>query len=124
MAEQPTLPSFEDLKVNGSRVRITKAGDGLSDALDVRPVAMHIGEVTHYVVRTVVRQVNHREDPRTNAILRIHTVEVLAISEIDSDIADKAIKLNAEQVERLRAEQAGQQMMEIEAAAEAKEADD
>jgi len=34
VADADQLPLFEDQKVQGSQVRIIKAGDGLSDALD------------------------------------------------------------------------------------------
>jgi len=125
VADADQLPLFEDQKVQGSQVRIIKAGDGLSDALDVKPVAMHIGEVTDYVIRTICRQVNHRERSKNDRSLRrVHTVEVVAITEVDSAVADEIIKESAEALEKAKAERDGQLMLEQEQAAEAKEAGD
>jgi hypothetical protein len=117
------LPLFEKMPVHGSTVKITKAGDGLSAALDVQPVAMHIGDTAYYVLRTVVRQVTHKETNDAR-ILRQHTVEVVAISEIDAELADKTLRIAAEELQRARAEKDGQLMMEAEDEAKAKEATD
>jgi hypothetical protein len=123
VADADQLPLFEDQKVHGSQVRIIKAGDGLSEALDIKPAAMHIGQVTDYVIRTVVRQVNHKEN-KSGALHRVHTVEVVAITEVDHTVADEIIRESAEALEKARAERAGQQSMLDEQAAEAKEAGD
>jgi len=107
---QPTLPSFEGMQVAVSLVRLTKAGDGLSEALKVEPVALEIGDEVHYVVRAVCTGVNHKQDLKTGTLARIHTVEVQlgGIAGIDADIADKALAAAADRIEAAKASMAGQ----------------
>ncbi|MDQ1429196.1 MAG: hypothetical protein QOK39_2672 [Acidimicrobiaceae bacterium] len=57
------LPDFDGFEVRRSAVRITKAGDGLSEALKVQPRALHYGDEVFYILRGKVAQVNHKGDP-------------------------------------------------------------
>jgi len=104
------LPLFERRRVDEARVRITKAGDGLSEALRVEPRALHLGDQVAYVLRGTVRQVNHRsrEIDEIEIVTRLHTVEATAITEIDADLADKLLNEAAEMLAAAQAEADGQ----------------
>jgi hypothetical protein len=122
--KQPTLPSFESNVVSRARVRLTNVGDGLSDALDVAPIALQIGQRVHYVVEGVVTQVAHVQKDDDAPIVRLHTVKGLGATEIDAELAEKLLQAAAEETARMRAEIDGQLRLEDERAAEAREAND
>lgn len=119
---QPTLPSFEEQSVAKCSVRITKAGDGLSAALEVAPEALFLGDEQYYVLSGVVRQVNHKE--KDGVITRVHTIEATGITGVDGELATKLLRGAAEETERLRAEAAGQLALDAEKQAEQRERED
>lgn len=60
MTTSPTTSEsreFEGDEVVASSVKITKAGDGLSDALEIDPLVFHRGEEVFFVLRGKVRHV-------------------------------------------------------------------
>jgi hypothetical protein len=103
---QPTLPTFEENAVANAAVKITKAGDGLSAALKVKPEALFLGDDQYYVLAGRVTQVAHKDVD--GVVTRVHTVETQGITSIDGELARKAIDAAAQETERLRAEQTGQ----------------
>lgn len=107
-ARQPTLPSFETNAVRRASIKLTRAGDGLSPALEVEPKALQIGEEITYVLRARVSQVAHVQREEDDPITRVHTLVVTGITEIDPEIAHKALTAAAEEIDRKRAEQEGQ----------------
>jgi hypothetical protein len=106
---QPTLPTFEKNAVANATVKITKAGDGLSAALKVKPEALFLGADQYYVLAGRVTQVTHKDVD--GVVTRVHTVETQGITSIDPELARKAIEEAALETERLRAEQTGQQAL-------------
>lgn len=99
------LPEFEGRSVRKASLRITKAGDGLSDALTVAPKAYHHGEEIALVLKVRVTQVNHKPEKSDDPdLVRVHTAEALDVVEVDeSDIAEFLSK--AGEFRRRRAEQ-------------------
>jgi hypothetical protein len=87
------LPKFEGKQVIAARVKIAKAGDGLSDALDIEPVALRNGDVVYYVLRGVVSQVNHRPASADLAsmLVRQHTIDCTGITTIEPEVAEQMI---------------------------------
>lgn len=120
-AKQPVLPAFEGNAVKKAAVRITRAGDGLSAALDVEPRAYQIGEEVSFVLRGTVTQINHQQKDEDGPIVRTHTVTASGITEIEADLAEKLLTAAAEELERKRAEIAGQTSLDDEAAAAERE---
>jgi hypothetical protein len=112
VSNQNQLPLFEENAVANATVKITKAGDGLSAALKVAPEALFLGADQYYVLHGRVTQVAHKDVD--GVVTRIHVVETQGITSIDPDVAKKAITAAAEETERLRAEQAGQQALPAE----------
>lgn len=117
--KQATLPAFEEQSVNNATVRITNAGDGLSEALKVDPKALHLGEQVFYVLSGDVTQINHVE--KDEILTRVHTVKASAITEVDADLAEKLLTAAAEELARRRAEVDGQMTLDAEAAAAERE---
>jgi hypothetical protein len=102
-------------------VRITRAGDGLSAALDVEPRAYQIGEEVSFVLRGTVTQINHQQKDEDGPIVRTHTVTASGITEVEAELAEKVLNAAAEELERKRAEIAGQTSLADEQAAKERE---
>lgn len=115
MATKKQLPLFETNPVDAVAVRITHAGDGLSEALKVTPVALELGERVYYVLAGVVTQVNHtvssKKKDDEDHVTRIHTVKAESITEIDGQYAGKLLSDAAEKLEKARAASFDQTML-------------
>lgn len=122
----PELPPFEDTPVQLSSIRIMKAGDGLSKALEFEPVALHLGDEVHFVLRGVVAQVNHKpKEAGDSELVRLHTIDTAAITMVDrSQVAamlDEAAERVRVQEEAAEAEREQRLLEEEEAARLAEE---
>lgn len=116
----PKLPPFESNNVANAKVRITRAGDGLSEALKVEPRAIQLGEQVYYVLSGECVQVNHVE--KDEVLTRVHTIAAERITEIDGETANKMLANAAEALERKKASLDNQLMLDAEDEAAAKEA--
>lgn len=111
--ERP-LPDFEGTEVTRAAVKITNAGDGLSDALSVQPKALHLDDEIFYVLRGTCTKVGHEPD-KHDALVRVHVVKASEITEIDGDLAQKLLAESAEEVQRRKDELSGQLSLQAEA---------
>lgn len=102
------LPDFEGETVHSARVKITNAGDGLSEALKVAPVALAHGETVYYVLRGTVTQINHTARSEDDPLIRVHTVKADAITPVDPELADKLLAEAAAEIARAKAAADGQ----------------
>lgn len=96
------LPKFEGRDVIRSAVAIRKAGDGLSDALKVEPVALRHGQRVFFVLAGEVRSVDH--DPiEKDAIelVRTHVIDTIDIALVDKDEVEQLLDLNRERVQEM-----------------------
>jgi hypothetical protein len=109
--EKPSLPEFEGHDVAMAAVRITNAGDGLSEALSVQPKALDIGEEVFYVLRGTCSQVNHKSD-KNDLLTRLHTIKASEITEIPSDAAQQMLAAAAEELQRVKDEIEGQMRLD------------
>jgi len=101
------LPMFERQQVDRSAVKITKAGDGLSEALAIEPKALILGSEVFYVVRAKVRRVAHDMDQDEN-VTRVHTLDVMQITEVDRSQVERMLDEAAEELQRRKDEASGQ----------------
>lgn len=109
------LPKFEGRPVVRSAVKITRAGDGLSEALALEPTALHHSDEVFFVLRGSVTQVNHRPTSREeDTLVRVHTVEAQEIAMVDQAAVDKLLVEERERVARLRDEEAGREALPFE----------
>lgn len=99
---------FDGEDVQQVVVKITKAGDGLSDGLRVRPVDLAIGDEVYYVLKGTVAQVNHKRDKKTEQIVRTYVVETVQITMTDEAKVSKILSQSALALEKARAEMVGQ----------------
>lgn len=108
---QEPLPTFEDEQVQQVQVRITNAGDGLSEALKIDPKILHLGDEFFCVLRGEVTQINHKQDDN-DIVTRVHTVKASAITEVDGEMAKRILTAAADNLARAKAAREGQMMLE------------
>jgi hypothetical protein len=104
------LAAFEDDDVREVAVKITRAGDGLSEALKVSPVALHRGDEVFYVLRGRVAKITFEEvKPGSDDLRRVHVIVTQDIVEVDgADVS--AILKHAQDVIRRKLEEASGQV--------------
>jgi hypothetical protein len=104
------LPDFEGECVDESACRITKAGDGLSDALAI---------AVYFVLKGEVTQVNHRSKSASDdTLVRVYTIDTREITRVDEgdvrmflDTASEKISKAAEARRLAEEEAAGIQQL-------------
>lgn len=118
------LPEFEGQEVAASQIRITNAGDGLSEALRVAPRALHHGEEVAILLRGKVTQVNHKAAGKGDDehLVRLHTISAFAATELPMDDAKRILTAAADNLARRKAEIDGQLQLGAEEDALAREA--
>lgn len=122
-AVQQQLRSFEGREVQRATVKITNAGDGLSEALSIQPEEIELDVERSYVLQGKCVRVSIETD-KHGVTSRVHTIKTFGISPIDPTVAAKAISQYREVTEKAKADAAGQLMLEEEQAAAGREATD
>jgi hypothetical protein len=116
MARDGKLPDFEGDEVVKATVAILKAGDGLSQALDVDPVALRRGERVFYLLETHVAHVDHAPlQPGSDLLVRKHFLNTTAITRVDGALAEPILVAAADELEKALEHAAG--VMRLEEAA-------
>lgn len=104
-ALHPSLGDFEGRPIEGIKVIVTKAGDGLSDAMAVGPKVLHQGDEGVLVLRFKTTKI--RFDPRKPGkeeeaddcgVYRVQILEAGSATFIDEDLVGDALE---EQEKRL-----------------------
>jgi hypothetical protein len=97
-----------------SAVKITRAGDGLSEALKLEPTALHHSDEVYFVLRGEVTQVNHRPSSREeDNLVRVHTVEAQEIAMVDGSAVEKLLADERLRVKKLKDEEAGREPLPL-----------
>jgi len=102
-----TLASFEGADVVQSTIRITRAGDGLSDGLNVDPAEYHLGETVYVVLECHVADIAYVPIKDTDVLKRVHKFATELGTVVDGDLvasvlSDQRIKIErAKGIERL-----------------------
>lgn len=105
------LPPFEGSDVTSAALRVTNAGDGLSEALDLEPSSYHVGQKVWLVLEATVTQVNHKPTKAGSLKLqRVHTASALRAAPIAQHQAEPYLNAEQERVANLRASEADREM--------------
>lgn len=104
------LTPFEGREVLRTSIAITRAGDGLSEALKVEPREFHHGETVYVVLECTVAKVQHvpldKDDP-FGPLTRVHTLAAGTATIVDEELVQAHIAEQAERNLRAREEEAG-----------------
>lgn len=108
------LGDFEGMPVTGTTIKVTNAGDGLSQAMKVDPEIMHQGETRYVVLECEVAKVTF--EPRNKERLdgdqvRVHVLKAGTATLIDADAVSKAIEAQRERILLMMEEEQGVQRL-------------
>lgn len=94
------LAKFEGQDVLASRIKVAKAGDGLSKALEVEPTEFHHGDRVFVVLETVVGNVEFPPLKDVDGLARLHRLDTTLATIVDgqlvAEMLDKQRVANAE----------------------------
>ena len=108
LADRSGLAPFEGHDVIATTISITKAGDGLSEALAIEPSELSIGDEVFVVLRTIVSKVSHAPVPKAEGCyVRQHTLRTEDGTIIDGALVAAAVSGQAEKVRLAREKAAG-----------------
>lgn len=108
------LPKFEGKQVIAARMAIVGAGDGLSAALDLEPIALKIGQRVRLVLEGEVRDVDHTpiKKGENSVLARKHVVSTESIMLVTEEEDDASIvrmlAANADRLQRAKDSMEGQ----------------
>lgn len=92
------LSPFEGRDVVQTTVKITKAGDGLSEALGIDPAEYHLGDRVVIVLDTVVDRVRYLPVKDTEVLTREHSFKTDGATVIDRDLVAAALDAQADRI--------------------------
>jgi len=99
MVKMANLGLFEGSPVTTAKVKVTSAGDGLSKAMVVEPVAYKKGDRVVIVLDCVVRRVEFEDGDMNGDVCRVHVFKAGQAIVIDRQLVAEML---AEQAERIR----------------------
>lgn len=105
------LTPFDGTPVVRATIQITKAGDGLSEAMKVEPRELHLDDEVYVVLKTTVSRVLFKplEKDDASLLVRVHTLEAGDATIVDADLVAEAIAQTAEKIRVAKEEEEGVQ---------------
>jgi len=94
-----TLTPFDGREVTECALRITNAGDGLSESLDAGPVELHQGDVVFLVLRGTVAKIGFEPVKDTDELRRLHTVKATFGTIVDEGAVRKILDATRKAIE-------------------------
>ena len=94
------LHRFENREVVGTRIAITRAGDGLSKALAIEPEELSLGQTVYVVLECVVSKIAYEPVSDTDALTRIQTLQAGAATTVDRDLVAEVLDDQKRRIEQ------------------------
>jgi hypothetical protein len=107
------LSPFEGRDVITTRIAITNAGDGLSEALAVEPNEMHLGETVYVVLECEVAKIRHDPVKDTDGLARVHTLKAGTGTIVDAGLVQDVIADQARRNQLAREQAEGVQRLDL-----------
>jgi len=102
------LPEFEGLPVIATAIRVTRAGDGLSEALKLEPKELHHDQEVWLVLHGRVGRVSHDPVPKADGVLqRVHTIVADEAALVEQADVKELLERHREHVQTLKEQAAG-----------------
>lgn len=107
--KDPDPHTFEGRQVVAAAVRVTNAGDGLSEAMRLDPQDLQHGEEIWLVVKGHVSKVAYEQIPKSEGTLlqRVHTVKAAECVMVAPDEVEELLKREKDRVLKLREAEQG-----------------
>jgi hypothetical protein len=99
MTDTTDLGTFEGHDVLTTSVKVTNAGDGLSQALAVDPQLLHHGDRGAIIIEYEVAKVGYDPIKDTDGLTRIHTLKALRGTLVDLDIVRERLDAQQRRIE-------------------------
>lgn len=96
------LTPYEDRDVLQTTIRLTNAGDGLSQGLAIEPAEYHVGDVISLVIEASISRVAYEPIPDTDVLRRVHTAKTIIGTVVQPDTVVKLLDKAKRDVERAR----------------------
>ena len=86
------LSPFEDRDVAEASIKVTNAGDGLSEALGIEAAEFHQGDRVYVVLETTVAKVTYEPIKDTEELRRVHTLRAGVGAIVDEALVRKVVE--------------------------------
>lgn len=96
------LSPYEGRDVAQATIRVTNAGDGLSQALAIKPVEYHHGETVHVVLECEVTNVDYPILKDTDLLARRHTLRAGVSTIVDEKLVKKVLEAQRKAIEEAK----------------------
>jgi hypothetical protein len=94
------LGQFDGRDIVTASIKVTNAGDGLSQAMTIEPKQYHIGDVVTVVLECEVSSIDFKPIKDTDVLARVHTLRAGIATVVENsfakDVLDKQRKKNDE----------------------------
>lgn len=95
------LHKFEGREVIGTKVAITGAGDGLSQAMAIEPVELSLGQTVTVAVECVVDKITYEQVTKDNtALVRVQRLKAGTATIIDPSLVAEALESQRIKIEQ------------------------
>lgn len=96
------LHRFEGRDVIGTKIKITGAGDGLSQALAIEPQELTIGETVYVVTECVVDKVTFEPVKDTTTLTRVQALKAGTATLVDKDLVHAHLEAQRVRIEEAK----------------------
>lgn len=96
------LSSFEGRDVVQSSIKVTNAGDGLSDAMAVDPAEYHLGGTVHVVLECEVSKVDYHPISGTEVLRRVHTLRAGTATVVSAELVADVLEAQRVAIEKAK----------------------
>lgn len=96
------LSKFEGRDVLQSTIKITNAGDGLSQAMAIAPTELHLDDTIYVVLETTVRKVQYQELGDTGTLKREQVLKAGVATIVESTLVAEVLEAQRVAIEKAR----------------------
>ena len=96
------LTPFEGRDVLATRVAITRAGDGLSKAMEIQPEELELGDTVFVLLECSVDKLRFEPLADTDALLRVHVLRAGTATMVDAKVATKPLDEQRRRIEKAK----------------------
>lgn len=101
-AKKSQLSMFEGHDVIATKVAITRAGDGLSQALQIEPQELALGADVFIVMQGRVTSITMENDPDTDLVTRKHKIAAGTVTIVDEKLVKEVLDQQRIAIERAK----------------------
>lgn len=112
LAAVEALSDFDGRTVGATAIKVTNAGDGLSQALQVDPQEFQLGDTVYVVLETTVAKVEHgpiTEGDQVGPLCRSHSLRAGAATIVDKDLVAEQLRVQTVRIKAALEEAAERQ---------------